>query len=59
MISTMQSFTDSAAISSKIRKNQECLRGEIESKEYVIATYGEDTGGYLEEKLDLGEKKMN
>ena len=33
------------------------LRKEIESKEYVIATYGEDSEEYLEEKLDLGERE--
>ena len=38
-------------------KIQEELRKEIESKEYVIATYGEDTEEYSEAKLDLREKK--
>ena len=55
----MKSFTGSAAISNKRKKTQEELRKEIESKEYEIAAYGEDTEEYLEAKLDLGEKKMN
>ena len=55
----MGSFTGSASISHKRKKIQEELRKEIESKEYVIATYGEDKEAYLEEKLDLEEKKMN
>ena len=55
----MKSFTGSAAISNKRKKTQEELRKEIESKEYVISTYGGDTEEYLEAKLDLEERKMN
>ena len=50
-------FYGSASISSERRKIQEELIKEIESKEYVIAAYGEDTEEYLEAKLDLEEKK--
>ena len=39
------------------REIQEELRKEIESKEYVIATYGEETEEYSEAKLDLGGKE--
>ena len=52
----MASFTESAAILSKRKKIQEEFRKEIEDKEYIIATYGEDAEEYMEAKLDLGEK---
>ena len=32
---------------------------EIESKEYVIGTYGEETEEYKEAEVDLEERKMN
>ena len=50
-------FTESSSNSIRRRKIQEELRKGIESKEYVIAAYGEDTEEYLEEKLDLDEIK--
>ena len=57
MISRVKGFTDYAAISNEGKKIQEELRNEIESKEYAISTFGEDTEAYMEEKLNLGEKK--
>ena len=44
-------------IEQRTSKVQEELRKEIESKEYVIAIYGEGTEEYLEAKLDLEDKK--
>ena len=53
----MGSFTGSAVISNKREKIQDELRKEMESKEYVIAAYGEEREEYLEAKLGLGGKK--
>ena len=39
------------------QKVQEDLRKEMEDKEYVIDTYGEETEEYKEAKMDLQEKK--
>ena len=44
-------------ILSERKKIQEELRREIESKEYVIDTYGEETEEYKEAKMDLEERK--
>ena len=53
----MKSFTDYAAISNEGKKIQEELRNEIESNEYAISTFGEDTEEYMESTLNLDEKK--
>ena len=46
----MKSFTDFVMISNKRKKIQEELRKEMEDKEYVIGTYGEETEEYKEAK---------
>ena len=43
----------------KKEKIQEELRKAIGNKEYVIATYGEDTEEYSEAKSNLEVRKMN
>ena len=59
MILKMGNFTVFAMILNKRRRIQEELRREIESKEYIIDTYGEETEEYKEAKMDMGERKMN
>ena len=44
-------------IPNKREKIQEELRKEMEDREYVIDTYGEETEEYKEAKMDLGEKQ--
>ena len=53
MISKTRSFTDFSGISSKESKIQEELRYEIESIEYAISTFGENTKKWEEAKLNL------
>ena len=55
----MANFTVFATILNKRKKIQEELRREIESKEYVIDTYGEETEEYKEAQMVLEERKMN
>ena len=53
----MKRFTDSAAISNKESKAPEELRNEIDSNEYAISTFGENTEDWREAQLNLEEKK--
>ena len=43
----------------KKEKIQEELRREIEDKEYIMETYGEETEEYMEERMNWEERKRN
>ena len=43
----------------KKEKIQDEIRKEIENKEYVMDTYGEETEEYKEARMNWEEKKMN